>query len=289
MFKYYQKTLKIVENLLNCIIVILLLPRNLIFRNVFKKNKRSDRIFVLGNGPSLKDDYNKIVTMKSESDSVMVVNSFSCAKEYEEIKPNYYVMADSAFFINDPEPHIKKVQEDAFGNMISKTNWDMTVIVPSYARFGEAFNRIKENPKIKVQLFKSTPIVGGSDAINNIFFKFGIANPLFQNVLTACLFYSIKMKFSNIILWGGDHSWHEGYIMQKDNVLYTKDKHFYDNKEKLIPHINADGTSVKVHEEFASLSRAFNSYHIIRSFAAVEGVSIKNFSDTSWIDAFDRQ
>lgn len=288
MFKYYQKVIRIIEALLNFVIVLLLLPRNIILRNSYKKNQNSNKIFVLGNGPSLREDYDKIIGMKTDSDSIMVVNSFSCTKEYETIKPNYYILADSAFFINNPEPHIKNVQEEVINNIIKKTKWEMTIIVPSYAQFGEEFSKIKKNPNIRIQLFRNTPIVGGFNHINNFFFKLGIANPLFQNVLTACLFYCIKMKFKDIVLWGGDHSWHEGFVM-KDNKLYTKDKHFYDDEEKLIPHITASGAFIKLNEEFEDLSRAFKSYHIIKDFADSEKIRIRNFSSVSWIDAFDRQ
>ena len=79
MLQYYLKIIELFESFLNFIIVFINLPRNIFKRVNFKALKNGQCIHILGNGPSLKDDISTILNELSESDSVMVVNTFAIA------------------------------------------------------------------------------------------------------------------------------------------------------------------------------------------------------------------
>lgn len=288
MFKYYLKAIQVFEASLNLIIICFFLFRNLFAKQLFNRKGDSSKIFILGNGPSLKSDFERILSIREEGNSMMAVNSFCISKMYDIIRPDYYVIADPGFFENNPTEEVANLQESILNSLINNTYWEMTLFVPYVAKKFKRLNSIMTNSSIKIVFVRGNAIYGGFRNLNNYFYKLNLATPVFFNVLSACIFYSIKLKFKEILLWGGDHSWHEQYTLSRENRLFTMDKHFYDDESEAIPHVNVDGSFKKVHEEFLSLSRAFESYHVLKSYADYEGVKIKNFSSISWIDAFTK-
>lgn len=288
MFKYYLSVLKIFETMLNLCIVMLYFFRDIFNKKEFSLVKKAKNVFVLGNGPSLKNDLDQIINLRSDNDSVMVVNSFSKTPSYVVLKPEYYVIADPGFFVNDPTEDVEELQDVTFQALVDNTSWEMWLILPQIAKKCNKLDKLKSNKNIKIQYYKSKAIYGGKEKINNWLFRNNLANPMFFNVLSACIFFSIKMRFNQIFIWGSDHSWHEDYTLSSENIIYTLDKHFYDDSAHAIPHVNLDGTYKKVHEEFYSLARAFESYHILRKLANSYNITIKNYSSKSWIDAYDK-
>lgn len=291
MLKYYLKIIEIIESFLNLIIVVALFPFHYRPQKI-KKSTFEESVHVLGNGPSLKNDFSTIVEELTPYDSILVVNSFASTNLFETIKPSYYVIIDPSFFLKkNITSNLIELQKKVMDAILKKTTWNLTLIVPRTAKRNLFFQRLKENKNIKIVYFKSTSIFGGNERMNNFFFKSGLANPLFQNVLIPSLFFSIKMGFKNIYVWGADHSWHTDYVMGKDNILYTPDKHFYSksNEIKFNPHLRPDGSPVKIHEEFFNLARAFRIYHSLQSFSKSVGCNIINRSSISWIDAFPRK
>lgn len=290
MLQYYLKIIGLFETFLNFIIVIIFLPQNLFKRRNVKTDKKEHNIHILANGPSLKDDTHQILSELSNSDSVMVVNSFAATSLYEKFKPDYYVIVDPAFFMTKNIPsNIIKVQENVTKAIREKTVWNMTLIVPNTAKKNIQFKKICQNKNVTIKYFKGTTVLGGKEKLNCFYFKYNLANPLFQNVLIASIFFSLKMRFKRIFLWGADHSWHTEYILGKDNIIYTPDKHFYSaNEIKYHPHLRTDGKPVRVHEEFANLSRTFRTYHSLQLFAKSIKCKVINKSSITWIDAFNR-
>jgi len=60
----------------------------------FKNKHQGKRCFIIGNGPSLKDE--NLSLLKDEY--VFTVNQFSRYSDYKKVKTNYHFWADSAFF-----------------------------------------------------------------------------------------------------------------------------------------------------------------------------------------------
>ena len=288
MLKYYFDVINFIEFILNIFIFIFSYSKNLFFKAI--KIKDSGAIHVLGNGPSLKNDQANFLLMLNETkqDKVIVVNSFATDPLFERLKPSYYVFVDSAYFKVPKLNKIKVLQENVSNSLIDKTNWPLNLLVSISSKNSKFLLKICRNKNINICYFKNLPIIGGYKSVNNILFQFFGANPLFQNVLITAIFQCIKIGFSKIYVWGADHNWHEDYLLGKDNVLYTLDKHFYSKTHKKIIHCSEDGIPTRVHEEFATLSRAFKIYHSLEFFAKKLNCKIINLSSTTWIDAFDR-
>jgi len=290
MLKYYYKIIQLLETVLNILMVTILNVRYL-FRKTRYPKRKYDSIQVLGNGPSLKDDIPKILARRNNT-AVMVVNTFATTDLFEQLKPEYYILVDPAFFSPPKKERIQKIQETTSNALIEKTKWEMNLFVPYSSKKSFFIEKIKKGNKfIKIISFKNIPVIGGANKLNSSFFKYSLANPLFQNVLIAGLFTSLKMQFKTIILWGADHSWHENFKLSDENFIYTPDKHFFDNSSevKYFMHTHPDGSPKKVHEEFFTVARAFSVYHSIAHFSETINCKVINLSSKSWIDAFNRK
>lgn len=289
MLKYYYNIIAIIEALINLLSIA---TNNIIKLNQYNNypDCHGKTLHILGNGPSLGSDIDQIFKRRNDA-AVMVVNSFATCDLYKQIKPEFYVIVDPSFFEVTNQQRIKELQIKTSNALNTETHWPLKLFVPFNAKRSDFLKNIKlSNSNIQVVFFKNIPVIGGSDSLNNMLFQFKLANPLFQNVLIAAIFFGVKMKHSRIIIWGSDHSWHEDYILGKDNHIYTPDKHFYNSGETTTSfmHCKSDGTPLKVHEEFFILSRAFRIYHSLKLFADSNNCRIINLSSKTWIDAFDR-
>lgn len=287
MLEKYFKIVNIFQLILNLIIVIVKLPSHIKSRKIMKSNHKST-LNILGNGPSLKDDYSKLISKNLSDCDYMAVNSFATTDMYEMIKPTYYVICDPTFFSNEVIDNFRALQNEVFTAINEKTKWNLTLFVHSNAQKHSPFISILNNKNVTIHFINNIPVIDGSQKVNNFLFKYQLANPLFQNVLVAAIYIGIQLKYSTIYIWGADHSWHEDFILGKDNILYTPDKHFYDTDEKFQPHINAEGKPIKVFEEFSSLARVFKIYVSLQSYSEYVNCKIINRSSKTWIDAFQR-
>ena len=288
MLKYYYKIIQLLETFINIFIAIAFFPRNLFVANKIKK--RSGSIHILGNGPSLKNDLSRIVSNK-ESAAYMVVNAFATTDLYEQIKPEFYIIVDPAFFKNSTEERIIDIQTNTMKALISKTNWKLNLLIPFSAKKSALIKKINDtNSFIEIVFYKNIPVIGGVQWVNNLLFKYNLANPLYMNILIPAIFLSIKMNFNKILIWGADHSWHEDYKLGLDNYIYRNDKHFFDKGEtgNIIKLTNSDGLSTKVHEEFSNFATVFKIHQSLDLFSQIAGCRIINLSSKTWIDAYER-
>lgn len=281
MIKYYNKIIQLFETVINISIVLILNLRYLFHKNQYPKINY-DSIQVLGNGPSLKDDIPEILK-KKENSSVMVVNAFAMSDLFEKLKPEYYILIDPAFFSPSTNSRVKKLKKITKDSLIQKTRWKLFLFVPISGRKSSLVKSIKiGNNNIKIIEFKNIPVIGGSDLFNIFLFKNNLANPLYKNVLNACIFLSIKMKFSKIFIFGGDHSWTRNLSVNSQNEVFYGDCHVYSPKLK---YIKEDKPFHSVLQSFALM---FKSHHIIGKYAKKTGVFILNCTGYSFIDSYQK-
>lgn len=289
MLQYYNKLICFIETILNIIIAITMLYKNITGKYIIKKIKPEyNEVHILGNGPSLKLDYDKIKLVINEGTSLMAVNSFACTELYEEFKPDLYIIVDPAFFRASDNSRIINLQNNISNALKNKTKWPLTLFLPETAHKSKFTKIIRGNRNIEIKFILNIPTIGGFQKVNNFLFKFNLANPIYQNVLIAAIFTCIKLLYTNIYIWGADHSWHENYSIGKDNFIHTPDVHFYNENKTNFVLLNQNGKPITVHQEFESLSRTFKVYHSLESFSKINKCKITNMSSYSWIDAFVR-
>lgn len=287
MDKYYRQLVKFLRSCVNLIVVLLNIGKTKF--QISKIKRESHEILVLGNGPSLNDNYEEVLNRNISETSVFAVNSFADSHYYELIKPEYYVLVDPRFFYRTDDKLLQSIQNRTSTSLLEKTTWKVNLIIPGYSLNSELIKKISVNKNINLVCFNNVAVYEGSEKLNCYLYKHGFANPPFRNVLIAATFFSLKCGFKRIKIYGADHSWHENIFLGSDNKLYTKEMHFFeeDNSRYLLK--NEEGKPAKVHEQLFSIGKALIIYHSLERLSVMMGAKIINRSAKTWIDAFDRE
>lgn len=253
--------------------------------------KKTKRLIIIGNGPSLTQSLEKYKSNILESDR-MAANYFAASDYYLDVKPNYYVFADPMFFKDESEigPAIHRLLDI----IILKTNWPIMMIVPICANMSYFVQSLKKNTNITLNFFNSTnqDIRGMSkfDAWDKNFLS-----PPCINVLNVSVYLSIFWRYAEVFLIGADTSFISNLrVDQTNNKLYSIEEHFYSNTDVYKDDSYLDKTERRyipehLHEELGCIKECLYNYVELSQYAISRGVNVYNASEYSWIDAFERK
>ena len=295
------------------------------FHLTYKVNKikkeilASDECVILGNGPSLKDSFDEDISFIKNKKKVCV-NSFAESKYYAELKPEFYILADPLFWDKDYKSifdsiskidslgensssetlgninaykKLKLVKDNLFKSLVEKTKWRLNLFVPLHSKPSKVFEDLAtRNNNINVIYYSAIPINFKLSFFRHISYTLNIGMPTPQNVLIAAIFLALKINFKKIYLIGADHSWHEDLVLDENNILCLKDKHFYNQNEiKLTPLVGdiKNGTITKMHEQYYALYLTFRSHMFCESYSKKLNSLIANYSKKTYIDAYERK
>lgn len=284
-----EKTYKNIANSINTFINTCISILKVLFLSKFGvkiPQTDAETCIVLGNGPSLKTSFQKHID-KISKQTLFCVNSFATTNEYNLLKPKYYIMLDDGFWKSEHDTVMK-----TFESMVSKTNWDIQLLVPQIAKKSKRFDElVSKNKHIHLTYFNYT-VFKGAEGIAHYFYSKNMAMPQSQNVLVSSIFLAINAGFKKIIVLGADHSWHENIHVNNENIVCIKDVHFYDDSEqtKYVPITKGlhSTETFKFHELLNAWSKAFYGYWILKKYALTKNCTIENASPNSYIDAFKR-
>ena len=268
-----------------------------VFYSVFKFKKVSGtcweyndykKTILLGNGPSLKDDIDKVIEESKESE-VYVLNYFAVTNYFLKIKPEYYVLTDRMFWSQNANEDIKKDNEDLYFHL-DKVDWRMNLICPE-SGFGWISNRLKGNNNIKVLKVHSVNIEFKTEKINLFALNKNFITPHFINGLVMVLWHAIYKNSKDIEIYGADFSlFKEYYIDQNTNDLYTSASHFYkntkaqDNASFKYPNETKKMLHTRLYQQWSS----FYQMYLLSKIAKMKQIKITNLSSNSFLDSFER-
>lgn len=244
--------------------------------------KNHNKVIVLGNGPSLKNDLKDISKVANENDFVCV-NNFCSSPYYEDLKPAIYVFLDGYFFSKKAHSEWVVQREKTFKIINEKTTWDMQIFLPLGAD-ENILKKIIVNKNIKIikmYVFES----------NNInLYNSGYFGPAQNNVLIYAVYLSIWANYKNIEIYGADLSFHNDIdVDQKDNSLIMIFRHF--NKEDEIKKCMKNPERIvpfTMTEIMETTTITFRAHEILNSYAKSKNITILNRSSYSLIDAYAR-
>jgi len=255
--------------------------------NISMPPAKQESCIILGNGPSLKESFQKNENAIFKNTPLLCVNNFAASEQFFQYKPSYYVLLDPGFFIH-------KQREDVAATMNilkGKVDWEITLFVPYiHRKDADVQFFIKKNSFVKVQFFNYTVFKGFQSIAFKLFEK-NLAMPQFSNVLGAAIFLMINMGYKKVWLMGADHSWFKNIYVSDDNSMYIEDKHFYDTEKQKPINIKdpLSGKKAKAEELFLALYKTFNSYYLLEEYSKYKRCIIYNASEYSYIDAFERK
>jgi hypothetical protein len=270
---------------------LLFIVKNRIVPSEIAKNISTNvsDIFLIATGPSLSSVLNEYAD-ELKSKSTFAVNEFCLNKIFEIIKPKYYLFADPAYLQKKSlSEKFQKLQKEIFYVLLKKVTWKMVVFIPKSSENKVEWKKLSEqNENIDIK-FINTNRIEGFSSINYFLFKRNMGMPRLQNVLIGAIFLSLNMGYKNIYLLGADHSLHEGLIVDKQNNLYIRTKHFDKVGESQMYYKDYTETEIyKIHEFFLAWSKTFEGYQILKGYADSLDAKIFNTTLESYIDAFQK-
>ena len=246
------------------------------------------KTILLGNGPSLKDDIEKVIEECKESE-VYVLNYFAVTNYFLKIKPEYYVLTDRMFWSQNANEDIKKDNEELYFHL-DKVDWRMNLICPE-SGFEWISNRLRANKNIKVLEVHSVNIEFKTEKINLFALNKNFITPHFINGLVMVLWHAIYKNSIDIEIYGADFSlFKEYYIDQKTNDLYTSASHFYkntkaqDNASFKYPNETKKMLHTRLYQQWSS----FYQMYLLSKIAKMKQIKITNLSSNSFLDSFER-
>ncbi len=272
-----------------------------VFKN--QKIKNTNNLIIVGNGPSASIFIEEALIKIGSNFDFICVNMFASQDLFFQLKPKFYLMLDSAFFNFNQETYLdpaklKSLKEnpdfESTQKLINKTwnniltsNWGLTIMVPQLFR-NSPMVKMARNAGFDILIFNYT-VVQGFEWFENLIYSAKLGSPQSQNVINSCIFQGINNGFKNIYLIGVENNFHLNLRVSETNQLEMVDEHFYKVEKKSIPLKNARGGSVKMHEFYSSLYKAFYAHHRLQLYAKLKGVNIYNSTLNSFIDAYERK
>lgn len=241
---------------------------------------RSGRIFILGNGPSLREAIDRFGARLADEDT-LAVNFALNAPEIQALRPGRYVLADPHFFRRSGED----ANVDALWENIGRADWSLTLFVP--AAFVAAARARLASPTVIVKPFNAVG-VEGFRAFRRRVYKSALAMPRPRNVLIPSVMLAIWSGYKTIVLLGADHSWMKTLAVSDDNEVVSVQPHFYKEDSREEKRVRHEYRGYRLHHIVESFAVAFKAYHHIAEFASAEDVEIVNATPGSFIDAFRR-
>lgn len=244
-----------------------------------RSSEIKDTIIIMGNGPSLRDAIEKDKEILI-SFPKMAVNLSALSPEFIDLKPEYYILADIAFFLKE-----KTGKVPALWEALCNVTWPMTLFLPTSARKMEEVKRLPAS--ITVKYYNLTPAEGWTWLIHPIY-DFGLAMPRPRNVLIPSIMCAMREGFRQIVLIGADHNWSRTLWVTDRNRVVSVQPHFYKDDDEELKRAEEIFANVHIHEVYENYAIAFRSYFNVDAYAKKKGVQILNATPGSFIDAFPR-
>lgn len=226
--------------------------KSLVKKNRFYKDiHKDDKVFILGNGPSislLDSDHFKYINNHVS----FVVNYFYKKKDLCDFKPTYYALVDPLSVENEYTEMYENIR-DLFPDSILITDYRA--------------NRLMD----KVQ-FKNKPLYLYSKKypVNDIDEDISVNCYITMNVVSACILTAIYMGAKEIYLLGCDYN----------SFASRHELHFYeeDSNDPIIEN------RLAYQLKYYHLTTEF--HYLIAKLAKRKGVKIVNLCDTSLLDSY---
>lgn len=272
--------------------------KNLFFSKSVSKNvplpkikRKSKKMIVIGNGPSLNKSFEKYKDIICDSDCI-VVNFFASTDMFKIIRPAVYVLNDYAFF--DIPEKLKLSIDKLLTNIVENTDWNMKVVLPCIEQESQLVEILSQNSHIEILFFNDVNKTITDNLKRNIAWDNNLIAPPEATVLNISVWLSLYWGYPETYLIGADTSWIEELkIDQQTNQLYTLDRHFYNNskvyKDENLIDCERRILPNSIYKELKCITECFKNYEYLEDFARWKGLKVYNASEYSLIDSFERK
>lgn len=252
-----------------------------------------ERVKLVLNGPSLSESIDEVLSERSQS---IVVNHFADSDHFDSLRPEFYVIQDSYFW----RPNVLKMyldkREKTYKLIAKKTNWPLTLFLPSFADIDFVKDQI-DNPNLRIVVYNAGHIFGREkfsyvQCRNWLFYLWrkNICAPPPKNVLVGATYVAYLSGAKDISIYGADMSVFKGLeVNQEDNAVGIWEEHFY-GKDFYPRYKDKEGRMpTTMSHELQMWSKVFWAFEVLNLFYVQNGVRVINKSSFSYVDAFKRE
>ncbi len=250
--------------------------RILKYNKKYKNLHKGKRCFILGNGPSLKDQ--NLEALGKEI--VFSVNQFYRSSDAFSVKSNYHFWADDTFFINDKEEPCKEIIECMTD--IYKCNKEIVSFFPlKHKGFVEKHEIDKE---MEVSYFYSPLLIEEhmNAAVDFSRFSFN-----FGTVVQWCISMAIYMGFSEIYLLGCDNT-QIMTIMKSALKINDRDDYGYNYSIAEKKRMEEMVSNKSLEDFFATYLNCLSEYRLLFEYCKKRGIKLVNCTSSTLIDSIPR-
>lgn len=241
---------------------------------------REKRVYLLANGPSLKNELSELIEDKTFLESQKcVVNNFYNSIYFQALKPEYYCIADPAFFKNSTYDYVFEI----INRLVS---WPMNLYIPNWGL--QKTVRIITNSYIAV--VPVTPLIyTGYESLRYKYYKSGKGVPSYVNVTIMMEYILLNLGCKDIRLYGVDHSFLADLCVNEKNQLCIIERHFHEKDHLHVVDIHQSNGELWHMKDFIyNKYLTFLEHERMRGYADYLGAKIINCTKQSMIDAYER-
>lgn len=249
----------------------IMLPKE--FKNNVKQNIKykniheGKRCFILGNGPSLKEQ--DLSPLKNEI--VFVVNQASRNPQICELKPKYHFWVDPVFFDLDELDSADMEVLQTYKDLYREDNRPITFLPQQAYSFVKKY---KLDEEIDIQYFVSKVV---SRKKYKEDFNFEKVVPCFGTVVQTCIAMSFYMGFDEIYLLGCDTT---GILSMISGAMNYNDAQYSytitENEKNRMHAMYSDSKFLK--ESIHCFADLLDSYEKLKDYALEQGIELYNCS-----------
>lgn len=245
----------------------------------YSSQNKGKRIHILCTGPSLKQVLPQLMNNEKfiEEDKICV-NFFFYDEIIKKIKPTIYCLADPSYFLSN--------NIGVFNELNKLVDWDMKVVIPLYGK--EKINAVESmltNKHITLVTI-SALLYQGFEKYRYKSWKKGNSVPSFVNISIMASFLALNMGYSEVYLYGVEHTFFDNMGVDDENRLYLTDNHFYGSEKRYILHY--DGRQWHIKDWLYDKYLTFLEHERMREYADFLNATIVNCTKNSLIDAYTR-
>lgn len=244
----------------------------------YKKGEGSKKIHILCTGPSMKKDVAILLKdRKFNEEDKLCVNFFLYDKSIFDIKPSVYCFAHMMFFTS----HKNFLEE-----LNKLVDWDMKLFFPLYGvKELTLIKCIITNPRITLCPI-SCLTYRGDEAKRYDSWKKGESVPSYVNISIMAEYIAINMGYTDIRLYGVEHTFFDDMTVDDDNQLCQIFHHMYGDEKTCVTGFYGEKLHIKdwIYDKYLT----FLEHERMREYADYLGVRIINCTRNSLIDAYVR-
>ncbi len=250
------------------------------YKYPYKEILKDKRVYVLANGPSLKAELSILLNDGSFMNSPkFVVNNFCSSDLFQILRPEYYCIADPAFFSADK--YISLLRD-----INESVSWPMKLYMPNWG--------VKKIKKFftnqNVTIVPISPLrFTGYESLRYRYYKKGKGMPCYVNVTIMVEYILLNMGCKDIWLYGVDHSFLSDLCVNDNNQLCITERHFHEKDYLKVMEIHgANGDVWHMKDFIYNKYLTFLEHERMRGYADYVGARIINCTKLSMIDAYVR-